>query len=94
MCCVLLLAGGIGPRIALFFWWIFGDKPDAAISSWVWGLLGFLFLPWTTLVWVLVFPGGVDGFDWVWLGLAVLFDLVNIGGGAYGNRSRIASYRT
>ena len=33
MCCAFLLAWGIGPRIALFFWWIFGDKPDAAIDS-------------------------------------------------------------
>ena len=62
MCCVLLLAGGIGPRIALFFWWIFGDKPDAAISSWVWGLLGFLFLPWTTLMYIIAWSPiiGID----------------------------------
>ena len=74
MCCVLLLAGGIGPRIALFFWWIFGDKPDAAIDSWVWGLLGFLLLPWTTLMYIIAWSPvvGISGFwDGVLIALGV-----------------------
>jgi hypothetical protein len=95
MCCLLAILAVLGPRALILVWWIVDQALWArAFDTFIWPLLGFLFLPWTTLVWVLVFPGGVDGFDWVWLGLAVLFDLVNIGGGAYGNRSRIASYRT
>ena len=50
VCCLLLIASGLGPRIALAVWWLFGDKPDVAIDSWAWGLLGFLVLPWTTLM--------------------------------------------
>ena len=34
MCCLALTAGVIGPRFALLLWWIFGDKVDAAFSSW------------------------------------------------------------
>jgi len=78
VCCVLLLAGGIGPRIALFFWWIFGDKPDAAISSWVWGVLGFLFLPWTTLMFIIAWSPvvGIDGFwDYVLIALGLALDI-------------------
>jgi hypothetical protein len=54
MCCLLLTAGLIGPRIALLGWWIFGDRVDLAFDSWVWPLLGLLFLPWTTLAYLLV----------------------------------------
>ena len=35
---------------------------------------------------------GVSGFDWVWLGLAVVADIASYGGGAYGNRERIPGY--
>jgi hypothetical protein len=78
VCCALLLAGGIGPRIALFFWWIFGDKPDAAIDSWVWGLLGFLLLPWTTLMYIIAWSPviGVSGFwDWLLVGIGLALDI-------------------
>ena len=53
MCCLALAAGFIGPRFALLVWWIFGDKVDAAFSSFFWPLLGLLFLPWTTIAYVL-----------------------------------------
>ena len=80
MCCAFLLAWGIGPRIALFFWWIFGDKPDAAISSWVWGLLGFLFLPWTTLMYIIAWSPvvGINGFwDVLLIVIGVLLDIAS-----------------
>ena len=44
MCCLALLAGFLGPRVALLFWWILGDKVDAAFDSWYWPLLGLVFL--------------------------------------------------
>jgi hypothetical protein len=78
MCCIALLAAGIGPRIALFFWWIFGDKPDAAIDSWIWGVLGFLFLPWTTFMYIVAWSPvvGIDGFwDYVIVGLGIALDI-------------------
>ncbi len=45
-------------------------------------LLGFIFVPWTTIMYVLVFAGGVTGFDWVWLGLGLLADVAWWAGGA------------
>jgi len=38
-------------------------------------VLGILFLPLTTIVWVLVATNGVSGFDFLWLGLAVFLDI-------------------
>ncbi len=53
---------------------------------------GLLFLPWTTLMYVLVSPGGVVGIDWLWIGLAVVADIASYSGSAYGNRDRIPGY--
>lgn len=78
MCCIALLAAGIGPRIALFFWWIFGDKPEAAIDNWIWGLLGFLFLPWTTFMFIIAWSPvvGVSGFwDYLLVGIGIALDI-------------------
>lgn len=76
MCCTLLLAFGIGPRIALVLVWIFGERVEAAFDSWVWPLLGLIFLPWTTLFYVLVWSvGGVSGWGWFVVAIGVLLDL-------------------
>ena len=77
MCCTLLLAAGIGPRIALLFVWIFGDRVELAFDSWVWPLLGLLFLPWTTLAYVFAWGPveGVSGWGWVLVALGIVLDI-------------------
>jgi hypothetical protein len=40
----------------------------------------------------LIYPGGIVGFDWIWLALALFADIASYGGGAYGNRGRL-TYR-
>ena len=62
MCCLVGILGVLGPRFALAFWWIFGNKVDVAFDSWIWPLLGLIFLPWTTLAYVIAWqPGGISG---------------------------------
>ncbi len=89
MCCLALSAGFIGPRFALALWWIFGDKVDAAFSSWIWPLLGLLLLPWTTLAYVLVWGplDGVSGAGWLLVALGVVADIAT-----YSARSARARY--
>ncbi|HEY8199596.1 MAG TPA: hypothetical protein VIF44_07460 [Candidatus Limnocylindrales bacterium] len=90
MCCLLAVLAILGPRAAILVWWLVDQvRWNQAFDTFIWPLLGFLFLPWVTLVYVLVFPGGVDGFDWVWLGLALLLDLSSWFGGGYTNRNRL-----
>jgi hypothetical protein len=56
--------------------------------AWLWTLLGAILLPWTTLTYLFLFPGGIVGYEWIVLGIAFLFDLGSHGGSYY-HRSRI-----
>ena len=91
MCCLFAILVLIGPRAAILVWWLFDQiRWAAAFDTFIWPLLGFLFLPWTTLVWVLVFPGGIDGFDWLWLAIGLAIDVASWASGA-ANRSRAST---
>jgi hypothetical protein len=93
MCCIFTSLFLLGPRFAALIWWLINPlRFNAAFSTWIWPLLGIIFLPWTTLMYLLVFPGGVIGFDWLWLALAVVADISMYAGGGYGNRDRIPGY--
>ena len=90
MCCFFTTLVLLGPRAAILIWWLINPvRWQATFSSFIWPLLGFIFVPWTTLMYVLVAPGGVIGFDWVWIALAVVADIGMYAGGGYGNRDRI-----
>jgi hypothetical protein len=93
MCCLLATLMLIGPRAGILVWWIMDSVRwmQAFNDSWIWPLLGFIFLPWTTLAWVLVFPGGIVLFDWFILGIGVLLDLGSLFGG-YRNRQQVPYY--
>jgi len=87
MCCPVAALLLLGPRAALIVWWLLdASRFSAAFSTWLFPVIGFLVLPMTTLAYLLVFPNGVDGFDWVWIGLGVLVDVSGWGGGAAGRR--------
>jgi hypothetical protein len=89
VCCLLLLATGLGPRLALVVWWIFGDKVDMTFESWIWPLLGLLILPWTTLFYVIAWSPvvGVHGGEWLFVAFGVALDL-----GTYVARSAKSRY--
>ena len=81
----------LGPRAGIFFWWLVNPgRWHAAFSSVVWPILGFIFLPWTTLMFVAVAPlGVVSGFDWAWLALAFFADVMTWSSSGYSNRTRL-----
>ena len=89
-CCLFTTLVLLGPRAAILIWWLIDPlRWQAAFDSFLWPFLGFIFLPWTTLMYAFVASGGMVPFDWVLVGLAVVFDIAMWGGGAYGNRNRI-----
>jgi hypothetical protein len=92
MCCLFTTLMFLGPRAGILVWWLISPaRWNLAFDSFIWPLLGFLFLPWTTLMYVIIFPGGITGFDWIWLGLGVLADIGMYAGGGYGNKDKISS---
>jgi hypothetical protein len=87
MCCLVTIGVLIGPRLGIIIWWLLDmNRWSNAFSNFFFGLLGFIFLPWTTLAYVFVFPGGVTGFDWAFLALGFVFDILSYTGGARGRR--------
>ena len=92
--CLLFSILLLGPRFAILLYWLaWPARWEVAFSTFIVPFLGFLFFPWTTLMYILVAPDGVTGFDYVLLALAVLVDFASMaGGGVYGRRSRQASY--
>ena len=89
MCCFITALLLAGPRLAILVWYIF--RPiyvNAAFDHFIWGFLGWLFLPWTTLMYIAIYPGGILGFDWILLGLGIFADIATFLGG-YRERQRV-----
>jgi hypothetical protein len=89
MCCFFTALVFFGPRLAILVWWLMNPVYiNAAFSTWIWPLLGFIFLPWTLLMFYIIYPGGITGFDWVWLAIGLFADIASYSGGAWGQRGR------
>ena len=90
MGCLLFLLALIAPRLVLLFVWLFTTLVTRAFDSFIVPFLGIIFLPLTTLVYVLVFdPGvGVTGFAWFWVVLALIIDIGTYGSGSAYNQRR------
>ena len=92
MGCLFALLAVLSPRFALVLVWIFTSEVTKAFhGSFIWPFLGLLFLPFTTLIYSLVYVTGVGltGWGWVWVILAFFLDLAAYGGSGYTNRDRI-----
>src|SRR5437773_10237704 len=79
MCgCLVALAAFLSPRLAIFLIWLFTDRMSIAFDSFWWGLLGFIFLPWTTLAWAIAYAPvkGVTGFGWFLVIFAFAVDIL------------------
>jgi hypothetical protein len=76
--CLLAMAAAFAPRLVLIIMWIVGPRINAAFDTWIWPLLGLIFLPYTTIMFVLVWNPvtGVYGWDWVWIALGVWMDVM------------------
>jgi len=75
--CLLAFGLAVAPRIFLVLAWIFSARwPFVWQGDWLVPLLGIIFLPYTTIMYMLVWaPNGIDGWDWLWILLGVLLDV-------------------
>src|SRR5260221_536807 len=78
--------------LALLFPWLFTPLvPRAFHGGFLVPFLGILFLPFTTLMYVLAWQPavGLTGWGWFWVIIGFLLDLGSYSGSAFGNRSRV-----
>jgi hypothetical protein len=100
-CCLGALLLGGAPRLALLLWWfvdpvrVLGPFQgwsttvgNLTFPAWIWPVAGFLLLPWTTIAYVFVAPGGITMLEWVVIAIALLLDLGTHGGGGRAYQSR------
>ena len=87
-CCLLLILAFFGPRIAMVLLALFSDFFERPFDGILIPLLGWIFLPFTTLAyaWSINTYGQVEGLGLILVIVAALVDLGAIGGGA--NRRR------
>ncbi len=90
MPCLVGILAFFFPRLAIVAVVIFSDYLGAAYQTVFWPLLGFIFMPLTTLAyaWTINANGSVSGGYLVIVILTVLMDLGILGGGASNRRVR------
>jgi len=91
--CLLALGFAVAPRAMLILAWIFSDRwANVWGTDWFVPLLGIIFLPYTTIMFMLVWrPTGIDGWDWLWIVLGVILDVMHWGQVAQ-NRRNVPGY--
>jgi hypothetical protein len=88
--CLLLIVFLAFPRIALAVLFLFTDYLQRAYHGLLLPLIGFLFLPLTTLAyaWMMNTRQPIAGINLVILIIAVVIDLGGLSGGEYHRRTR------
>jgi hypothetical protein len=81
------------PRLVLVLAWLFSNRWQVVWQGgWLMPLLGIIFLPYTTIMYMLSWsPTGIQGWDWLWIGLGVLLDIMKWGQVA-ANRKSVPGY--
>jgi hypothetical protein len=91
---MMAVFGAILPRFALLVAWANdGAYWGSLLSGPVWLLGGFLFFPWTTLIYGLVQTNGLSLVNWIFLAFAFLIDLGTWGIGFFAGRKEYSAYR-
>ncbi len=84
-CCLFAILSALWPRVILLaIWFLWPAVPKAAFQSELYPLLGFIFVPTTTLAYELIKynnGGAIDGWWLILLALAFLHDIGHVGAG-------------
>lgn len=89
-CCLVIGILAASPRLILFGTWLFTDYLTRAGVFFLWGLVGFLFAPCTTLAYAIAQNsfGGLGGWGMVILAAGVVLDILIYYGGARRRHAR------
>lgn len=90
MPCFIALLAYFFPRVVLILVWLFSDYLDRAYQTKLWPVLGFIFMPLTTLAYAFAINsnGSVSGVYAFLMVIAALIDLGTHGAGPAARRRR------
>jgi len=80
--CLLAFSAAVAPRVVLILAWIFSDRWHAVWQGDIlMPLLGIIFLPYTTIMYLLTWSlvGGIEGWDWMWIIIGLFLDIMKWG---------------
>jgi hypothetical protein len=92
--CLLAFGAAVAPRVVLILAWLFSQRWDQVFKNgWLAPLLGVIFLPYTTIMYMLSWNPvtGIQGWDWMWIFLGILLDVMKWSQ-IYNNRKGIPGY--
>lgn len=91
---MMAIFGAILPRFVLLVGWA-NDQTywQNLFGAPVWFLGGFIFFPWTTLIYGMVQANGLSILNWIFIGCALLIDLGTWGVGFFASRQQVSNYR-
>jgi hypothetical protein len=91
--CLVAFGLAVAPRFFLILAWLFSERWQI-----VWRgdilvpLLGIIFLPFTTVMYMLVWTAtGIQGWDWLWIALGLFLDMAQYQQAA-ANRDQVPGY--
>lgn len=90
MGCLLVLLALLTPRFVMFLLWLFSNYLNRAFSSGWWGILGFVFLPTTSIAYAIAKNeftargGGIEAAGIIVIVIGVAVDLGLVGGSGRG----------
>jgi len=80
--CLLAFSIALAPRLVLILAWIFSDRWQVVWqNNFLLPLLGIIFLPFTTVMYMLAWSpavaggGNIEGWDWLWIILGLVLDI-------------------
>ncbi len=77
-CLIVIIALAI-PRAMMFFIWLLTGWFHRAFDSTIWPLLGFLFMPYTTLAYMVAMLKNSGSVSGLWIVLVVFAVMVDVG---------------
>ncbi len=91
MGCIFILLALLAPRVTMVFIWFLTDWFARVFQTWLWPVLGFILLPYTTLAYMVAMitnPGQVNDLWLVIIAVAAVVDIAHWGGGYRYRRHR------
>jgi hypothetical protein len=79
MGCLYVFLALLAPRVFLFFAWLLTDWFSRAYETTIWPLLGFLFMPYTTLAYMAAMLNNNHQLSGWWIVLLVIGVLADLG---------------